>query len=64
MKKRGAKAIEEGGGQLAHVPLSFEVPSLGELVLQIKPGNRVREISLGPEVGREVVDWHASPAKL
>jgi antitoxin MazE len=34
-----------------------EIPSLAQLVAQITPENRYTEISLGPEMGREVVEW-------
>jgi antitoxin component of MazEF toxin-antitoxin module len=34
-----------------------EIPSLAQLVAQITPANRYAEISLGPEVGREAVEW-------
>jgi antitoxin MazE len=34
-----------------------EVPTLAQLVAQITAENRYAEISTGPEVGREVVEW-------
>ena len=34
-----------------------EVPTLAQLVVQITPENRYAEISLGPEIGREAVEW-------
>jgi len=34
-----------------------EIPSLAELVAQITPENRYSEIALGPEIGREAVEW-------
>jgi antitoxin MazE len=34
-----------------------EIPTLAQLVAQISPGNRYAEISPGPEIGREVVEW-------
>ncbi len=33
------------------------IPSLKELVAQITPENRYEEISIGPERGREIVEW-------
>ena len=33
------------------------LPTLAQLVAQITPENRYSEISLGPEVGREAVEW-------
>lgn len=34
-----------------------KIPSLAELVSQITPENRYQEISTGPEVGKESVEW-------
>jgi antitoxin MazE len=34
-----------------------EVPTLAQLVAQITPENRYAEIPLGPEIGREAVEW-------
>jgi antitoxin MazE len=34
-----------------------EIPTLAQLVAQINPDNRYAEISLGPEIGREAVEW-------
>jgi antitoxin MazE len=34
-----------------------ELPTLAQLVAQITPENRYAEISAGPEVGREAVEW-------
>lgn len=34
-----------------------EIPTLAQLVAQITPENRYAEISLGPETGREAVEW-------
>jgi antitoxin MazE len=34
-----------------------EIPTLAQLVAQITPENRYTEISLGPEIGREAVEW-------
>jgi len=34
-----------------------KIPSLAQLVSQITPVNRYGEISLGAEVGKEVVEW-------
>jgi len=34
-----------------------EVPTLAQLVAQINPENRYAEVSLGPEIGRESVEW-------
>jgi len=34
-----------------------EIPTLAQLVAQITPENRYAEVSAGPEVGRESVEW-------
>jgi antitoxin MazE len=34
-----------------------KIPTLDELVSQITPENRYPEISAGPEVGKEAVEW-------
>jgi antitoxin MazE len=34
-----------------------ELPTLAQLVAQITPENRYAEISPGPEIGREAVEW-------
>jgi antitoxin MazE len=34
-----------------------EIPTLAQLVAQITPENRYAEIPLGPEMGREIVEW-------
>ena len=34
-----------------------ELPTLAQLVAQITPENRYPEVSLGPEIGREAVEW-------
>ncbi|MGA2170568.1 MAG: AbrB/MazE/SpoVT family DNA-binding domain-containing protein [Terracidiphilus sp.] len=33
------------------------VPTLAQMVAQITPENRYAEVSLGPEIGREVIEW-------
>jgi len=34
-----------------------EIPTLAQLVAQITSENRYTEISMGPETGREAVEW-------
>jgi antitoxin MazE len=34
-----------------------KLPTLAQLVAQITPENRYGEVSLGPEIGREAVEW-------
>ncbi len=48
--------IEAGEGQI-ELRRATKVPSLTQLVSQITPENRYPEISTGPEVGREGVEW-------
>jgi len=44
----------EGSVQLSRVG---KVPTLAQLVAQITPENRYSELSAGPEVGKESVEW-------
>ncbi len=58
-KLRPGDALEievaaEGAVQLHRVG---KVPTLAQLVSQITPENRYEEISAGPEVGKETVEW-------
>jgi antitoxin MazE len=34
-----------------------KVPTLAQLVARITPENRYEEVSAGPEIGREAVEW-------
>jgi antitoxin MazE len=34
-----------------------KIPTLAQLVAQITPENRYAEVSVGSEIGREVVEW-------
>ncbi len=34
-----------------------EIPTLSQLVAQITPENRYAEVSSGPEIGTEAVEW-------
>ena len=49
--------IAVGGDGVVQMRRVSEIPSLAELVAQITPENRYEEISLGPEIGREAVEW-------
>ena len=56
---RDGDAIEiemntEGSVQLSRVG---KVPTLAQLVSQMTPENRYPELSAGPEVGKESVEW-------
>jgi antitoxin MazE len=47
-------AAAEGHIELRRVS---KIPTLAQLVSQITPENRYAEISSGPEVGKEAVEW-------
>ncbi len=71
MAVRIPKHIAEGARLQLGDPLEFavaadgvvqmhrvgEIPTLAQLVAQITPENRYAEILLGPEIGREAVEW-------
>jgi antitoxin MazE len=48
--------IEAGEGQI-ELRRATKIPTLAQLVSQISPENRYPEISTGPEVGKERVEW-------
>ena len=48
--------IEAGDGQI-ELRKATKIPTLSQLVSQITPDNRYSEISAGPEVGKERVEW-------
>jgi antitoxin component of MazEF toxin-antitoxin module len=48
--------IEAGDGQI-ELRRATKIPTLTQLVSQITPENRYSEISTGPEVGKERVEW-------
>ena len=48
--------IEAGESQI-ELRRVTEIPTLAQLVSQINPDNRYAEISTGPEVGKEGVEW-------
>ena len=57
LKEGDALEIEVANdGSLRVVPAS-KVPTLSQLVAQITPENRYEEVSLGPAVGKENVEW-------
>ena len=49
--------IEVVAGGIVRLQRANETPTLAQLVAQITPENRYAEVSLGSEVGREVVEW-------
>jgi antitoxin MazE len=48
-------AVDDDGGVQIH--RAGKIPTLAQMVAQITPENRYAEISLGPEVGKEAVEW-------
>ena len=48
--------IEAGEGQI-ELRRATKIPTLTQLVSQISPDTRYPEISTGPEVGKERVEW-------
>lgn len=49
--------IAVAGDGVVQVHRAGEIPTLAQLVAQITPENRYAEISPGPEIGREAVEW-------
>lgn len=50
--------IEVGDDQdSVHLQRIDKIPTLAKLVAQITPENRYSEISAGPEIGKEAVEW-------
>jgi antitoxin MazE len=56
VKEGDPVVLEAARGQIRLVRRE-RVPTLKELVAQITPENRYKEISSGPERGKEVVEW-------
>ncbi|MGD0469004.1 MAG: AbrB/MazE/SpoVT family DNA-binding domain-containing protein [Terriglobales bacterium] len=48
--------IEAGDGQI-ELRRTTKIPTLAQLISQITQENRYSEISTGPEVGKERVEW-------
>jgi antitoxin MazE len=48
--------IEAGEGQI-ELRRATKIPTLAQLVSQISPENGYPEISTGPELGKERVEW-------
>ena len=48
--------IEAGDGRI-ELRRATKIPTLAQLVSQITPDNLCPEISTGPEVGKERVEW-------
>jgi antitoxin component of MazEF toxin-antitoxin module len=56
LKEGDLLEIKAGEGQI-ELRRVTKVPTLAQLVSQITPDNRYPEISTGPEVGKERVEW-------
>src|SRR6266852_2738408 len=56
LKEGDLLEIEAGEGQI-ELRRATKIPTLAQLVSQITPDNRYPEISTGPEVGKERVEW-------
>jgi antitoxin MazE len=55
--KEGDSIVIEVSDQGIKLRPAERIPTLEELVAQITPENRHKEISMGPERGREKVEW-------
>jgi antitoxin MazE len=56
LKEGDALEIEVADGRV-ELRRPTRIPTLAQLVSQITPENRYSEISVGAEVGKEVVEW-------
>jgi antitoxin MazE len=56
LKEGDALEIEAAEGRV-ELRRATKIPTLAQLVSQITPENRYAEISVGAEVGKEVVEW-------
>ena len=56
LKEGDSLEIEAAEGRV-ELRRATKIPTLAQLVSQITPENRYAEISVGTEVGKEVVEW-------
>ncbi len=56
LKEGDSLEIEAAEGRV-ELRRATRIPTLAQLVSQITPENRYAEISVGAEVGKEVVEW-------
>jgi len=56
VREGDAIVIKAARGRIV-VERTERVPTLEELVAQITPENRHEEVQIGPEVGKEIVEW-------
>ena len=57
LKEGDSLEIEAAAEGRVELRRPAKVPTLAKLVAQISPENRYTEIPVGPEVGKEVVEW-------
>jgi antitoxin MazE len=57
LKEGDSLDVEAAAEGHVEIRRKTKVPTLMQLVSQITPENRYAEISVGVEVGREVVEW-------
>lgn len=57
LKEGDAVELFAGKGGKLEVRRISKVPTLAELVARITPENRHDEISTGPAVGKEAIEW-------
>jgi antitoxin MazE len=57
LKEGDALEIEAAAEGRVELRRPTKIPTLAQLVSQISPENRYTEISVGGEVGKEVVEW-------
>jgi antitoxin MazE len=57
LKEGDALEIEAAAEGRVELRRPTKIPTLAQLVSQISPENRYAEISVGGEVGKEVVEW-------
>ncbi len=56
LKEGDSLEIEAAEGRV-ELRRPTKIPTLSQLISQITPENRYSEISVGAEIGREVVEW-------
>ena len=57
LKEGDSLDINVSAAGSVHLEKTGKVPTLAELVAQITPENRYEEISTGPDIGKETVEW-------
>jgi antitoxin MazE len=57
LKEGDSLEIEAAAEGRVELRRPTKVPTLAQLISQITPENRYAEVSVGAEVGKEVVEW-------